>query len=154
MRNRKTHKRICAGCSKEELVRSDQLKRKCADCNNKDTSGLRRFHKAHPEAAGNASRKHGLRSHRIYRIYKSMLERCGHTSVVHKYACYYADRGIRVCDEWLNDRTAFFDWAFANGYSDDLQIDREENDLGYSPDNCRWVTPKENQDNRRDRLVH
>lgn len=153
MRNRKTHKRICSGCSKEELVRSDQINKQCPACST-NTSGLRRYHREHPEACGNASRKHGLHGHRIYRIYKSMLERCGHTSVVHKFACYYADRGIRVCDEWLNDRTAFFDWAFANGYSDDLQIDREENDLGYSPDNCRWVTPKENQDNRRDRSGH
>ena len=89
MRNRKTHKRICAGCNKEELVRSDQLNKKCATCA-KNVSGLKRYHKEHPEAAGNASRKHGLRNHRIYRIYKSMLERCGHTSVVHKFACHFA----------------------------------------------------------------
>ena len=145
MRNRKTHKRICSGCSKEELVRSDQLNKQCPACA-KNTSGL---------IPGQVTRlTHGLHGHRIYRIYYGMLERCGHTNVIHKFACYYADRGIRVCDEWLNDRTAFFDWAFANGYSDDLQIDREKNDLGYSPDNCRWVTPKENQDNRRDRSGH
>ena len=139
---RKKHKRTCAGCNKEELVRSDQLNKFCRDCG-RNTSGLK---------SGQSTRTtHGLRNHRIYRIYKSMLERCGHTTVVHKYACYYADRGISVCDEWLADRTVFFDWAFANGYSDELQIDRIKNDLGYSPDNCRWVTPKENQDNRRDR---
>jgi len=139
---RKKHKRTCAGCNKEELVRSDQLNKLCRDCG-RNTSGLKPGHKTRTT--------HGLRNHRIYRIYKSMLERCGHTAVVHKYACYYADRGICVCDEWLADRTVFFDWAFANGYSDELQIDRIENDLGYSPTNCRWGTPKENQENRRDR---
>ena len=149
---RKKHKRTCAGCNREELVRSDQLNSLCRDCGHKaGGKRLAEYHKAHPEVVGNARRTHGLWSHRIYRIYKSMLERCGHTTVVHKYACYYADRGINVCEEWLNDRTLFFDWAFANGYSDELQIDRIDNDLGYSPDNCRWVTPKENQANRRDR---
>ena len=139
---RKRHKRVCASCNKEELVRSDQLDKLCRDCG-RNTSGLK------PGQKGNL--RHGLWKHRIYRIYKSMLERCGHTSVAHKYTCYYADRGIHVCKEWLEDRTLFFDWAFANGYTDGLQIDRIDNDFGYSPENCRWVTPKENQANRRDR---
>ena len=91
-----------------------------------------------------------MHGHRLYRIHMSMKTRCGQMGTRHKFACYYEDRGIRVCDEWL-DRTKFFEWAFSNGYADDLQIDRIDNDKGYSPDNCRWVTPKENQHNRRDR---
>jgi len=150
-RNRKTHERICAKCGKQEMVRSDQLKMLCTNCG-KNLQGLKKYHQENPEACGNASRKHGMHHTRIYRIYKSMLERCGHTTVRHKYACYYADRGITVCQEWVDDRTVFFSWAEENGYADGLQIDRIDNDKGYSPSNCRWVTPKQNQANRRDRL--
>ena len=61
----------------------------------------------------------------------------------------YGGRGIKVCDEWNNDFMSFYTWAIDNGYSDDLQIDRIDNDGNYCPDNCRWVTLQENTLNRR-----
>lgn len=54
----------------------------------------------------------------------------------------YGGRGITVCDEW-QEFMPFYDWAMANGYKDDLTIDRIDSDKGYSPDNCRWATYKE-----------
>ncbi len=60
----------------------------------------------------------------------------------------YGGRGIRVCDEWLKSFKNFYDWAMANGFREDLQIDRIDNDGNYEPSNCRWVSAKENANNR------
>lgn len=149
MNNRKRFERVCPSCGKFELVRSDQLKNKCRDCQNKfGAKQLEEFHKLNPEAAGNASRKHGMHNTRLYRIHKTMMERCGHMGTRHKWAMYYEDRGIKVCKEWHN-REVFFAWALANGYSDKLELDRIDNYKGYQPDNCRWVTHLVNMRNRR-----
>ena len=60
----------------------------------------------------------------------------------------YGGRGITVCEEWRNSFDAFADWAYSNGYSKDLSIDRIDNSKGYSPENCRWVTMQEQQNNK------
>lgn len=60
----------------------------------------------------------------------------------------YGGRGIALCSEW-NDYRAFEEWAMNNGYSKELELDRIDNDKGYSPDNCRWVKRIVNNHNRR-----
>jgi hypothetical protein len=148
MDKRKRFERTCSGCGKVEIVRSDQLSKTCVSCRTKISSTfLVAWHKENPEAAGNASRKHGMHKTRLYRIHKSMMDRCGHNGTRHKWAMYYSDRGIHVCSDWHN-RECFFDWAKSNGYQDDLELDRIDNSRGYEPNNCRWVTHKENQNNR------
>lgn len=92
--------------------------------------------------------KHGKSRTRIYRIWASMKERCENENHIH-YS-NYGKRGITVCDEWKNDFQAFYDWAMASGYKDNLTLDRKDNGKGYSPDNCRWATQKEQGRNRRD----
>lgn len=158
MRIRKKFERICKICGKKEIVRSDQLQSSCKECARKNLITINREWiknnpEKHKEMFGKKNRKHGLWNTRIYTIYNAILSRCGHRNYVHKFSKYYADRGIKVCEEWLKDNKKFFKWAFENGYKDNLQIDRIDPNKGYSPDNCRWVTAKENQANRRDRLL-
>lgn len=90
--------------------------------------------------------KHGMRYSRIYYIWTSMIQRC-YNPKAGSYRLYGA-KGVTVCDEWRRDAASFFAWAADNGYSDDLSIDRLDNSKGYSPDNCRWVTMKTQQNNR------
>lgn len=91
--------------------------------------------------------KHGGYATRLYRIYNLMKARCDPN--VTTGSKWYSDCGIAVCQEWIDSFEAFRDWALANGYTDILEIDRRKNELGYSPDNCRWVTRNQNSQNRR-----
>ena len=104
---------------------------------------------------------------RLSNIFKLMKQRCYDAN--RKDFCNYGARGITVCDEW-NDRTlvanigtrgrcskgylAFKEWALCNGYKESLTIDRIDVNKGYSPENCRWVTTKvQNNNKTNNRLV-
>lgn len=83
------------------------------------------------------SLKHGLSRHPLYHVYKAMISRC--CNVENPRYSSYGGRGITVCDEWLQSFTAFYDFSLEIGWSKGLLIDREDNDKGYSPENCRFV---------------
>lgn len=97
------------------------------------------------EMIGTRARKHGQYKSRLYKIWGDMLSRCRNPKSDGYYL--YGAKGISVCDEW-KDFQKFRDWAMANGYADNLSIDRKDGSKGYSPDNCRWATPQEQTDNR------
>ena len=92
-------------------------------------------------------KKHGLTKTRIHRIWTQMKTRCFNPKDEHYKD--YGGRGITICDEWLNNLQAFHDWAIANGYSDELTIDRIDVNGNYEPSNCRWITTKEQNFNKR-----
>ena len=60
----------------------------------------------------------------------------------------YGGRGITLFDEWL-DIHNFYNWAVSNGYSDELSIDRIDNEGNYCPENCRWVSSSIQNRNKR-----
>ena len=69
------------------------------------------------------------------------------------YYGHYGGKGILVCDEWLHDFQAFYVWAMANGYREDLTIDRINVNGNYEPNNCRWVDRKTQANNRTNNRV-
>jgi len=87
----------------------------------------------------------GIKGTPIYRIWENMKTRC-YNKKSEKYHCY-GGRGITVCDEWLHDPKAFYDFAVSSGWTPDSQIDRKDNDGNYSPDNCRFVSREVNINN-------
>lgn len=94
--------------------------------------------------------KHGDTESRLWRIWSGIMYRTGNKN--NKRQKDYIGRGIDVCDEW-KEYIVFRNWALQNGYSDKLTIDRKDNDKGYNPDNCRWVTTKENNRNKRNTVM-
>jgi len=90
-------------------------------------------------------KRHGDSKTRLYNTWNHMLYRCYNPK--HKNYHRYGGRGITVCEEWKKYEN-FRDWAMANGYQEDLSIDRVDVNGSYCPENCRWVTQKEQTRNR------
>lgn len=95
--------------------------------------------------------KHGLTHTRLFNIWSNLKQRCNNPNAS-GYDCY-GGRGITYCKEWENFEP-FMNWAVFNGYTDDLTIDRINVNGNYEPDNCRWITIKEQMNNMRsNRLI-
>ena len=104
------------------------------------------------DACAEAHTTHGGRYDRLYHVYSNMKNRC--LNEKSQDYPYYGGRGIRICDEWLNDYTSFKTWAYQNGYDENADhgkctIDRIDVDGNYEPSNCRWVDMATQSKNRR-----
>ena len=93
------------------------------------------------------STTHGLSNTRLYKIWCDMKKRCCNYSS--KRYKDYGGRGIAVCNEWKNDFMSFYNWAMANGYKENLTIERKDVNGNYCPENCTWITKSEQSRNQR-----
>lgn len=91
--------------------------------------------------------RHSLSNTVLYSRYLKIKNRCYNPNC--KSYKNYGGRGIRMCDEWFKSFETFYKWAINNGFRKELTIDRIDNDGDYSPGNCRWVTTKVQNYNKR-----
>lgn len=136
--NKRT-KWICAcKCGNLASVQTQQLKQgKTISC------GCRRYE--------TKNQTHGMRHTRLYAIWCGMKKRCSNES--EKSYSRYGGRGITVCEEWASDFIPFYNWSMENGYEEHLTIDRIDNEKGYCPENCRWITQAEQQGNKTNNIL-
>ena len=122
---------VCA-CGSEKEVRLSAIK-----------SGTSKSCGCLAQELKSAQKIHPAGSKKSYSIWHAMKNRCENVAY-HGYS-RYGGRGITICERWH---------TFSNFYSDmgnppeGLQLDRIDNNLGYNPENCRWVTAKENNRNK------
>lgn len=140
----KKHKWLCrCDCGNYKEVSIYQLKSgECKSC------GCLRNEIATEQCYSMA--RHNMARTRVYRIWGGMIERC--TNPRSKDFKNYGGRGVSICDEWRNFE-GFKEWALSNGYEDTLSIDRIDVNGNYEPSNCRWITIRDQQKNRRNSVI-
>ena len=134
---------------------------KCiCDCGNKCIVNIANVKSGHTkscgclqkETIGDINKKHGKRNTRLYDIWCGIKVRCYNKN--DKNYKNYGGRGITICQEWFNNFINFYNWSMANGYTDDLSIDRIDVNGNYEPSNCRWVDRKtQNRNTRTNRYL-
>lgn len=99
------------------------------------------------KCSGKKRAKHSLYDHKLYSIWEAMKQRCCNPKS--KYYPRYGGRGVIICEEWREDPARFVEWALQAGWREGLQLDRIDNEGGYEPANCRFITQQQNLRNTR-----
>lgn len=123
------YKGICNICGFERIARYHDLKMS-TECSHTRIDGKVAFNRT------------GWNNRRIQEIFYGMRQRCYNKN--NKNYKWYGAKGIKICDNWMDNPTLFEEWALQNGYQDNLTIDRIDEKKDYAPDNCRWITDVQN----------
>lgn len=129
----------CKECNKNLTMRYDsyiktKYRNMCLSCLSKI------------QATSFSKTQNGLSKHPVYRSWHSMKQRCYYKK--NDNYKWYGGRGVSICDEWKGNFLNFFEWSIKNNWSVGLEIDRINNNGNYEPNNCRWITHKENCNNK------
>lgn len=116
----------CLKCGKHSIKRTSGIKKRCVHC---------------------TVPKHRQVKTRLYRIWGLAKNRCNNLNNKD-----YGGRGIRLCEEWKTFDN-FFEWAGKSGYNANSELDRIDVNGNYCPENCRWTTPRVQQNNRRNNRI-
>jgi len=145
--NKRTYWFFCCDCGTEKEIRADGVTGKRVEscgCLSRERAAdsCVRTRTIHGDAKKRGADGVGRGITRLHGIWDGMKARClNKNRPAYKN---YGGRGIKVCEEWQSDYLAFKAWALANGYADNLTIDRIDNDGNYEPSNCQWLSKSEN----------
>lgn len=135
-RGRTAWKCIC-DCGNDVIIETQNIKAGTISC------GC--YHKEILVSKNQGRTKHGLGSHPLYQIWRAMLDRCYNPD--NKKFMNYGGRGIGVCDSWFDVKNFYND--VCQGYEKGVtSLDRINVNGNYEPENCRWVTFKQQARNK------
>lgn len=139
--NRTLMKCVC-DCGNEKLVPFGNL-------NTGHSNSCGCLERENYERLGNLNKTHGESNTRLYKEWMRMRVRCNNPNT--KSYMGYGGRGIKISKQW-DDFLLFKEWALNNGYDDTLSLDRINVDGDYEPNNCRWITMREQSLNKRNTI--
>lgn len=134
IKHRKYGKFICE-CGNIKLIRLDSV-----ICGSVKSCGC--LYQSRKNTVGLESSEY----EKLYNVWNNMMKRCYDPGNDRFYA--YGKRGIAVCDEWKSDFRAFAEWAVENGWNSELSIERKNLDDGYCPENCEFITMRQQARNK------
>lgn len=130
----------------DKMAKSGSMWDCICDCGKQKTIARSSLVSGHTKSCGCSryGKQNGMSKERLYNIWRKMHVRCENPR--HDHFDRYGGRGIKVCKEW-DSFLVFREWAVNNGYAENLTIDRINGDGDYEPENCRWITQKEQMQN-------